>query len=831
MSKFVGIDLGTTNSAICSYDGETIHLYKSPEQNDVTPSAIFIDRRGNKFVGLRAYNNAPRNPDSAAVLFKRLIGTKTPINLTAINKVTSPEECSAEILRTLFGYLPEAIRNDIDTGTVITVPAAFNQMQKDATLSAAEMAGLGKIALMQEPVAAVMAVMRERKSDGMFMVYDFGGGTLDIAIAQSVAGRVSLLAHGGISMCGGRDFDRAVVDQVVKPWLLNTFNLPENFAADPKYRTLVTLATWASERAKIELSTREEAVIAQAETELGVRDASGAEIYLDIPLSRQTLDRLIAGKVDESIQAARETLEKAGLSSQDIERIVFVGGPTHYKPMRDKVASELGIAAATDVNPMIAVAQGAAIFAESIDWSSQKRGRKSSRGTLATGAGLDVSFNFSARTPDVKAKLVVKIGGQAVAGAEFQIDSMDTGWSSGRVALRDGATVNLPLGKAGDNVFKIFLFDGAGGPLSIENSRIVIARTAATIDAIPASSSIGIEALDKVGGRPVLVYLVRQGDALPKKGTKEFKAAEILKSGAAQSLVFRIWEGEIEEPVTDNRFVGVLEVRGTDFENNVIQAGATLVCEYEVLDSGNIVLKVSVPSIAGTFHSDRNFYSRQVGEVDFFRAEKQILEEVRQLQERAKSIGEKVSDARIDQVLDKLDEAGSTGDLAGDPESAKQALERVQEAKKLVAQVRKDNLPTMRQLDLDRCIGVFESTVREHARPAEVAAFENLVRTAKRSIEKGSSDFEIVLDEMRAKNFQIMWRQDWFVVDRFKWLAEEPWQFSDRNEHAQLVQAGRVALQSDDFDKLRAVLQVMEITRMGSGGAEDMLTMANIVKA
>jgi molecular chaperone DnaK len=632
-------------------------------------------------------------------------------------------------------------------------------------------------------------------------------------------------------MCGGRDFDRAVVDQVVKPWLLNTFNLRENFAADPKYRTLVTMATWASERAKIELSAREEAVIAQAETELGIRDASGAEIYLDIPFSRQTLDGLIAAKVDESIQAARETLEKAGLSSQDIERIVFVGGPTHYKPMRDKVASELGIAAATDVNPMIAVAQGAAVFAESIDWSSQKRGRKSSRGTLTTGAGLDISFNFAARTPDVKAKLVVKVGGQAVAGAEFQIDSMDTGWSSGRVALRDGAMLNLPLGKPGDNVFKIFLFDGAGGPLSIENSRIVIARTAATIDAIPASSSIGIEALDKVGGRPILVYLVREGDALPKKGVKEFKAAELLKAGAAQSLLFRMWEGEIEEPVTDNRFVGVLEVRGTDFENNVIQAGATLVCEYEVLDSGNIVLKVSVPSIAGTFHSDRNFYSRQVGELDFLRAEKQVLEEVRQLQERAKTIAEKITDERIDQVFDKLDEAGKTGDHAGDPESAKQALDRVQEAKKLVAQVRKDNLPTMRQLDLDRCVGAFNNAVREHARPAEIAAFENLIRTAKRSIDKGSSEFENLLDEMRAKNFQILWRQDWFVADRFKWLAEEPWLFADRNEHAQLVQAGRVALQSDDFDKLRAIVSVMEMSRIGSGGAEDMLTMANIVRA
>src|SRR6185503_5111215 len=130
--KYVGIDLGTTNSAICSFDGEKIQLYKSPEQHDVTPSAIFIDKRGHKYVGSRAYNNAARNPDSGATLFKRLMGTSTPIKLSAVNLTLTLEECSSEILRLLFGYLPEEIRNSGDTGTVITVPAAFNQMQKSA---------------------------------------------------------------------------------------------------------------------------------------------------------------------------------------------------------------------------------------------------------------------------------------------------------------------------------------------------------------------------------------------------------------------------------------------------------------------------------------------------------------------------------------------------------------------------------------------------------------------------------------------------------------------------------------------------------------------------
>ena len=421
--KYVGIDLGTTNSAICSYDGELVRLYKSPEQHDVTPSAIFIDKRGNKYVGARAYDSSAKNPDNSATLFKRLIGTNTPINLKAIDRVMTPEECSAEVLRVLFSYLPEEIRNDDSTGTVITVPAAFNQMQKDATMAAAELAGIGKVALMQEPVAAVMSVMKNRKTDGTFLVYDLGGGTLDIAIAESTSGRVSLLAHGGIAMCGGRDFDRILFDNVVKPWLTSNFDLGDAFGTDQKYKKLRNIAVWASEKAKIELSQKEDAIISMPETDVGMQDESGADIYLDISLSRTQLNELISSKIEESIGATRDALEKAGLTPHDIERIVFVGGPTNYKPLRDKVAFELGIAPSTDVNPMTAVAEGAAIFAESIDWSTQNRSRKTSRGSLSTGGALNLGFNYISRTPDQKAKIVAMVSGNGAPGTEFQSEA------------------------------------------------------------------------------------------------------------------------------------------------------------------------------------------------------------------------------------------------------------------------------------------------------------------------------------------------------------------------------------------------------------------------
>lgn len=830
MKHFVGIDLGTTNSAICSYDGSETRIWKSPEQNDVTPSAILFARRGNKYLGARAYNSAPWQHESAALLFKRVMGTSTPINLPALGLTMSPEECSSEILKLMFGYLPEEMRNDPETGTVITVPAAFNQMQKDATMQAAGMAGLGKVALMQEPVAAVMSVMRARNTDGMFLIYDLGGGTLDIAIAESIGGRVNLLANGGIAMCGGRDFDRLLMDNIVKPWLLENFDLPVDFSANPKFDTHKRVALWATEKAKIELSSKEDTTIILSEDEMRCKDLAGTDIYLEIPLSRGQLDQLVADKINESLDSARETLSKAGLTSHDLERIVFVGGPTNYKPLRDKVAFELGIPGSTDVNPMTAVAEGASLFAESIDWSSQNRSRKNARGQISSGGGLALTFNYIARTLDVKAKIVVQLAGQATAGSEFQIDSVDTGWTSGRLPLKHGATIDVTLTKNGDNTFKVFVFDSVGGPIPLEQDKIVITRTAATVDAIPASHSVGIEALEKLGGRPVLDYLVRSGDSLPKKGKKVFKAAESLKSGASGSLNLKLWEGEIEDPITDNRPIGVLKISGSDFDDGVIPAGADLECDFEILDSGNIIIEVSVPCIGGTFHSGKNFYSRQEGQLDYTAAAAMVVEEGERTLNRIDEINEVVDNPKLEQARQKLASAVSLDPEEAETEKSQEAMEKVLEARRLLAQVRKEHLKEIRQIDLDRVVSFFDEHIRQYARPSEASAFDNLAKTAQGSINRNDKDFEHHLDELKGKNFEILWRQDWFVVERFKWMANSPQLFADKHRFEELAQLGTQLMRSDDIKQLRAVVAQLSMIQIGGAPDDEMFDVANIIR-
>jgi molecular chaperone DnaK len=178
-----------------------------------------------------------------------------------------------------------------------------------------------------------------------------------------------------------------------------------------------------------------------------------------------------------------------------------------------------------------------------------------------------------------------------------------------------------------------------------------------------------------------------------------------------------------------------------------------------------------------------------------------------------------------------LDAASQLGSADRDPEATKQALDDVHKAKNLMAMAREDHLPAIRQIELDRLIEVFDSYIRELGRPTEVSAFDNLVKTALRLIGIRNSDFESHMEELRGRNFAILWRQDWFVIDRFKKLAEDSHLFANPNEHAEMTREGEAALASNDIDRLRTAVMRMESVRIGAIREDEVLASANIVRA
>ena len=216
--------------------------------------------------------------------------------------------------------------------------------------------------------------------------------------------------------------------------------------------------------------------------------------------------------------------------------------------------------------------------------------------------------------------------------------------------------------------------------------------------------------------------------------------------------------------------------------------------------------------------------------MDFSDASRQISKDANAMRERIEAVQEKVTDPKLGKALEKLNGASTLEDGETDPETAKQAMDEVLEAKRLLAQVREEHLAEISQMDLDSCKEFFDKTLRQYATPPEESSFDNLVLTAQRSIDENRKDFESILNELRRKNWQILWRQDWFVVDRFKRHTQESYLFPDKRQYETLVAEGMTALKVDDIDSLRRVVWMLGSAKVGVGVNDDMFAAANIVR-
>lgn len=190
----------------------------------------------------------------------------------------------------------------------------------------------------------------------------------------------------------------------------------------------------------------------------------------------------------------------------------------------------------------------------------------------------------------------------------------------------------------------------------------------------------------------------------------------------------------------------------------------------------------------------------------------------------------KVDDERLDRARAKLESAKATAQSGCNEEAAKQAMDDVQDAKRLLSETRQAHLKEIRQMELDNVVERFNKSVRQYARPSEAGAFDNLTKTAQRAIDSNSRDFEAHLSDLRGRNFEILWRQDWYVIDHFKWVAERSYLSNDPDRHAGLVTMGREALNANDIDKLKSVVAELYAIQIDGGSDVDMDAMANIVR-
>jgi len=777
MKKSIGIYLGSTNCAICMYDGERVEIVKSKCEHDVTPSAIYFSKRGGKYVGRDAFEKIATDKDNVASGFMRFIGSSTPIHITNLEYPLTPEECTAIILKELFGLLPDDVSSDPEVGIAITVPAAFNQMQKDATLQVANMAGIGKVVLIQEPTATITAVLKNRPYYGIFLIIDIRSGTTDISIVEAINDHVNLHGQGGIAMLGDRDFDNILVSEVIHPWLEENFSLPKDFPYD-KYKTLFA---FASEKAKIELSSKDESIICLDEEDIGLQDENGDDIYLDIPISRKDYNRLIREKIDDLIKVTKKYISDAGYSTDDISRIIFVGTPSKYRPLREKISKDLCIPAVTDVYPETIMAEGAAICAYSYDFISGDK--KSIRGSVKTQIPISLSYDFLKHTPDTKTKLKVIYPENLQSNLEIQVDAVDSTWYSGKYALKKDLIIDLTLSKSGENIFKIFLFNEYNESIPIKPNTITVTRTNPTIDSITASHSIGFAVLDKICGKLIMDWIIRKGDTLPKKGKVFIMTTNQLKAGDSGSIVFHLYEGELRYPEY-NQFIGVLKIKGSDIYESEIPAGSNINITYEMNEIGNINFEIVIPCIS--FVASHYFYSKQERQKDYTDDDviMTIIMDVKDIKEKVYELADQIDNPALKEIIENLDRVSELSEYESDPEKIKEVEEITLQAKRELYEIRKKHLPEMRQIELDRVVKRFNNLLRKVASDNERLIFDKLVANAKKVIEHNNSEFDNYLDDL----YKISWfiaQNKHLTMDTFHEYFRKPILYSRSNTKRQ----------------------------------------------
>ena len=379
MSKIIGIDLGTTNSCVAVIEGGQPRVIENSEGARTTPSIIAYLDDGEILVGAPAKRQAVTNPKNTLYAVKRLIGRKfddpevqrdIPIMPFSIikadngdawvsvlsDKKLAPPQVSAEVLRKMKKTAEDYLGEEV-TEAVITVPAYFNDAQRQATKDAGRIAGLDVKRIINEPTAAALAFGLDKagRGDKKIAVYDLGGGTFDISIIEiaDIDGdkQFEVLSTNGDTFLGGEDFDQRIIDFIIDEFKkINGIDLKKDPIALQRIKA-------SAERAKIELSSTQQTEI----NEPYIAMANGAPVHLNIKLTRAKLESLAEGLIDKTIEPCRIALKDAGLSVSDIDDVILVGGMTRMPAVQEKVKAFFGKEPRKDVNPDEAVAGGAAL--------------------------------------------------------------------------------------------------------------------------------------------------------------------------------------------------------------------------------------------------------------------------------------------------------------------------------------------------------------------------------------------------------------------------------------------------------------------------------------
>ncbi len=576
---FVGIDLGTTNSAAAVFDGERVSVVRNAQGATVTPSVVRIDKQGRVTVGTRARRFVEQDPANTAAEFKRLMGTDKGIEFPTAGVKKKPEELSAEILKALRQDIADQVGTSIERA-VISVPALFELPQSSATSEAARLAGFTRVELLQEPIASALAAgwRADEDAGGTWLVFDFGGGTFDASLLETRDGLLRVVGHDGDNFLGGRDFDWRITEHLASQ--LSVVPSRKNPAHTDALRAL----RLAAEDAKIELSRGDRAQVTLAQP----LSIDGKEVDVDLELTRASVESLCAPLVDRALDVCVRLMSAHGLGPGRLARIVLVGGPTVMPLVRNRVAARLEAPLAEGHDPMTLVAQGAALYAATASLDGRAV-------TQAPTTGRQVWLQYPAVSSDLTPHVVGKFVGENPP-AKVKLVRSDGGWSSPDATVGPDGTflTSVTLLPRRACTFGLEATASNGTNVAVSPPQLTIVQ-GVTIGDPPLSRTLGVA----LANGHVQTYLQR-GVPLPARRTFTHQTIETISKGSKESVLrIPIVQGELEAAHLC-RLVGTLDIGG-DAVKDTIPTGSAVEVTIELDRGGRLSARALVPSIGQVF--------------------------------------------------------------------------------------------------------------------------------------------------------------------------------------------------------------------------------------
>ncbi len=618
-----GIDLGTTNSAICKMENGAPVIRKTDTLKDTLPSCVSFTRKQVTKVGDSAYNdlrqdkaratkNWSNHNNNVFLEFKRTMGLDFEYSSSNMGRSYTSEELSSEVLKTLKSF----ISDEEISACVITIPAKFTPDQIAATKRAATMAGIEHCELLQEPIAASIAYgISSEKKNGNWLVFDFGGGTFDAAVLKVESGIMQVVDTEGDNYLGGKNLDYAIVDEIIIPYIQKNYTIDSILSDNNKRQILRDAMKFYAEQAKNQLSFKERCDIMSQLDEFG-NDDEGNPIELDMVITQTELERVIAPIFQKAIDITKRIIKRNNLDDR-IDSLILVGGPTYSPVLRNLLREQITKNIDSSIDPMTAVAKGAALFASGIECPEKE-------GIISGAVALDVKYNSSSveTIEYVSVKLLrTEIKDDSLFKRVFvEFVRGDKAWSSGKIEIDEiGDVIECQLIEGKANSFNIKAYDEKGTLLPSVPNLINIIQGSVVGNAI-LPRNIGIEVHDDEKDTDVFVPIkgLEKNKQLPAIGVRNgLKTPKRLRPGVSDDhLVIPIYIGESNSEGTSaiyNDHVFDVVVTGDDLPA-LVPENSDIDITIKVDRSQLMKIEISFPVIGETIERNINVKARSVEE-------------------------------------------------------------------------------------------------------------------------------------------------------------------------------------------------------------------------